>query len=136
MVSDMKKVLNINHLIEDKRRKQQLESHRQTVSAVRRSVECSLCYHMCAMCGCRLEGGSSSCLSGSSPLGSDLCTSCHAEFEKYLAVSIGEKVKLPDVFWHNKEWLRLWSAWSNYRQAIEEFRDSPEYKQLTEEFDE
>ena len=134
MVSAMNKVLNISHLIEDKRRQQQQESHRQAVRSVRRTVECSLCHHMCAMCGCRLEAGSSSCPSGSSPLGSGLYACCRAEFENYLAVSSGEKG--PDVFWHNKEWLRLWSAWSNYRQAIGKFKDSLEYKQLTEELDE
>jgi hypothetical protein len=62
-----------------------------------------------------------------------MCKDCGAEFEEFLAISGGEKK--PELFWHNQEWLNIWSAWLNYRKAITAFIASPEFKVLLDEID-
>ena len=37
-----------------------------------------------------------------------LCESCGAEFEDYIKIS-ENKGKPHDIFWHNREWLQMWS---------------------------
>jgi hypothetical protein len=43
--------------------------------------------------------------------------------------------KNSEIYWHNKEWMRLWSAWIEYRKAITKFRDSNEFRRLIKESD-
>jgi hypothetical protein len=83
------------------------------------------------MCGLRPETTEASEGSPAKTSGLTLCEDCKAEYEEFLAISKGEKQ--PDVFWHNKEWLDIWSAWLNYRKAITAFVASPEFKLLVEE---
>ena len=61
------------------------------------------------------------------------CLNCGQEFEDFLAIAKGEK--RPDIFWHNKEWLTMWSAWLDYRESIGDFVDSAEFKRILEEID-
>jgi hypothetical protein len=37
------------------------------------------------------------------------------------------------IFWHNDEWMKLWTAWLDYHKAIGEFRNSNEFKRLLKE---
>ena len=126
----MNNVLNINDRLEEKRQKQQAEVHRHKIEAVQRSIQCSSCHYKCAMCGYHLETADSSCPSELSPSDLNLCKSCRAEFEDFTKILGGKKDS--KVFWHNKEWMYLWSAWLDYIKAIKKFRKSKEFKQLTE----
>ena len=60
-------------------------------------------------------------------LGHPLCESCRSEFEDYLSILDGED---PEVFWHNKAWVKMWSTWLDYRKSIKDFMDSSEFKRL------
>jgi len=57
----------------------------------------------------------------------------HSEFEDFLGMS--REKKGSNIFWHNQEWVKLWSAWLDYYQAMGEFRNSTQFKQLSKELD-
>ncbi len=130
----MNKVLNITSRLEDKKRKHQIEIYRDKIETVQRFVQCSSCHFKCAMCGHHFENTESIYPPSSSPSpGFYLCESCRAEFEDFLKITSGKKGS--DVFWHNKEWVKLWSSWLDFRQAIGDFKNSAEFEQITKNFD-
>jgi len=83
------------------------------------------------MCGLYLKPGDSTNHSHSTQSEYTFCENCKGEFEEFLAISRGEKQ--PHLFWHNEEWMNMWSTWLNHRKAINRFIDSPEFKLLLEE---
>ena len=125
----MNNVLNITGRLKEKRQKQQAEVHRHKIETVQRFVQCSSCHYRCAMCGSHVEHTDSSCPSEISFSDLNLCESCRAEFEDFTKILSGKKGT--NVFWHNKEWIKLWSAWLDYIKAIKKFRNSNEFKQVT-----
>jgi hypothetical protein len=129
----MDKVVNIEERLASKRLKLQLEEHQGKIGAIQKLIQCSSCHFRCALCGQHLgESGCSSTIPSVS-FGFVFCDDCGGEFEEYLAVSQGEKP--PEVSWHNEEWLRMWSAWLDYRRTINGFVGSPEFKMLLDELD-
>lgn len=127
----MDKVLSINDRLEDKKRKEHEELHRQKAEALQRIVQCSSCQLSCAMCGSHFDMPDVVCPPASSYPDLNLCESCRTEYNDFLELSKGGKD--PDIFWHNEEWVSLWSAWLDYHKAIEKFRTSKEFKQLIKE---
>lgn len=132
----MDNILNITDRLESKKRKEQIEAFRGRVNALQKIVQCSSCRLRCGMCGHHLVPDAS-CPSASDsdslPSHTDLnlCASCRTEFNDFLEMASGKKGA--EVFWHNREWMNLWSSWLDYREAIREFRDSPEFRQLNTE---
>ena len=125
----MDKVLSITSRIENKRRQKQIESNRDKFDAVQRLLQCGSCRFKCAMCGTSAEKPkSSNSLKKSHPEFS-LCESCGAEFEDYTKIS-GKEGQPHDVFWHNREWLEMWSCWVEYQRSLNRFRQSFSVKQL------
>ena len=97
-----------------------------------RAVQCSSCHLKCAMCGSHLEDDDSSdCPPVSSSVNFNLCETCNSEFDDYLKMVSSQKSS--GIFWHNEEWLELWSAWLDYQEAIGAFRNSKEFRQLFKE---
>lgn len=129
----MEKVVNLTDRLEDKKRKEQVENHRHKSETVQRIVQCASCQFRCAMCGHHVKETEAPCVSPSFPEDCNLCQTCRAEYEDFLEISKGKKGS--GVFWHNMEWLKLWTAWSDYQKAIGEFRNSDEFRQLLEELD-
>jgi hypothetical protein len=129
----MDNVLNIADRIKDKKRKERVEAYRNRIETVHKVVQCSSCHYKCAMCGHHLGDIDSSCPSPSSQSGFNLCECCQEEFNDFFEISRGRKGS--DIFWHNKEWMKLWSTWLDYHRAIREFRNSTEFEQLTDEYD-
>ncbi len=127
----MKKVVDLTDRLEDKRLKRQIETHRDKSETVQRLVQCGSCRFRCAMCGHQMGETESSCLPVSPHSECNLCQVCHAEYEDFLEMSKGKKGT--DVFWHNEEWCRLWTAWLDYQKAMRAFRNSDEFRRLTEE---
>ena len=126
----MTKILNMQERLESKKQKEQLRRYRGSLETIRKIVQCSSCRLRCAMCGMQIENPEApddACLRSS---GLTFCSTCRAEYEEFLSIS--ENEKQPTVFWHNKEWRTLWSAWLNYRKAISDFTASPEFKRLIE----
>ncbi len=125
----MDKILNFTDRLKDKEKRQRKETFRQTAEVVQRTVQCSSCGMSCAMCGVHLEkSGGCGCGSTSNL---NLCEFCRAEFSDYLKMSKLETGS--EQFWHNKEWMKLWSAWLEYHKAINAFRNSKEFRQLLKE---
>jgi hypothetical protein len=124
----MNKIIDMQKKIEGKKQKDQLEKYRGRVETIQKIVQCSSCHFKCAMCGLQVSGADPV---NKTPLALALCEGCRSEFEEYLAISKCKKT--PDVFWHNREWLEIWTAWLSYRKAINAFTASREFKLLVEE---
>ena len=129
----MSNVLNITDRLKGKKHKEQLKAYRRKVEAIQRIVQCTSCHFRCAMCGQHLTSDETECPADTHSSNCTLCDGCRAEFDSYLEMT--HRKDGDELFWHNKEWLRLWSTWREYQQAIRRFRGSPEYKQLLEEPD-
>jgi hypothetical protein len=129
----MDKVLSITGRLEDRKRKQQLESDRQKVETIQRIVQCASCHFKCAMCGYHLKERKESYSSASSSRDFILCQSCEAEFQDFLEMAKSKEGS--DIFWHNEEWLNLWSAWVDYQKAVKAFKKSPEFYQMIKGLD-
>ena len=123
-----KKVLDITQRLQEKCRKQHIEANRDKVETTQRIVQCGLCQIKCAMCGYHARSADSPRQLILSPFGFSLCEICSAEFEDFLKIKQGKLEA--DVFWHNTEWLKLWSAWLDFQRTIMDFRNSSEFKQL------
>ena len=129
----MEKIVNIKERIESKKQKKQLAKYRGKIEAIKELIQCASCHFRCAMCGQLTDVKDPASGAPSSPLGLKFCEDCQGEFEEFLSIS--SRGKRPKVFWHNKEWVHMWSAWLNYRRAMNGFLNSPEFKLLLEEFD-
>lgn len=127
----MEKVLSITARLEDKRRKQQVETYRDKFEAVQRVLQCSACHFKCAMCGRHKTEAESSSPPPTASIESTLCESCRSEFEAFQKTS-KEGRSGPDIFWHNDEWIELWARWLDYQRSISKFRNSFDFKQLTD----
>jgi len=129
----MNKVLDIKNLLEKKERKQKAEFHRGKMETLQRIVQCSSCHFKCAMCGYHLNTADAPHTPPTRPTSFYLCRSCRAEFEEFLRLKNGKKGS--DSFWHNREWMQMWSTWFDFQQAIKKFKNSAEFEQITEELD-
>ena len=126
----MSKILDVSEKIATKKQREQLEKYRGRIETIQRVIQCSTCHFRCAMCG--LEAKSDPAESPAPRvLGLTFCEGCREDFEEYLAVTRGKKE--PSLFWHNKEWVDLWSALLDFRRAVTAFVASREFKLLVEE---
>jgi len=123
----MTKIVDMRDQILRKKQRELHEKYRGRVETVQKMIQCASCHFRCAMCGMQVDGRGT----GKSPLGLTFCEGCGLEFEEYQALTKGKKK--PDVFWHNMEWLNLWSSWLTYRRAVAAFMNSREFKLLMEE---
>jgi len=126
----MTKIVDMQHQLQKKKQKELLEKHRGRVETVQKMIQCSSCHFRCSMCGMQLEGGGGAVKSYP---GLAFCEGCGQEFDEYQNISRGKKQ--PEVFWHNTDWLNVWSSWLSYRRAISAFMNSREFKLLIEEMD-
>jgi len=128
----MSKIVDMSERIATKKQREQLERYRGRIETIQRMAQCSTCHFRCAMCG--LQAKSSDPAERRPPsetFGLTFCEGCSEDFEEYLAITKGKRE--PNLFWHNKEWVDLWSALLGYRRAITAFVGSREFKLLVEE---
>lgn len=125
------KIVNLAERLEHKRQKKQMAQYRGKIETIQKIVQCGSCKMRCAMCGLHLERDESSASPLPSSAGLIFCESCRSEFDDFLSVSKGGERS--EVFWHNKEWEKMWSSWIKYRKAMTAFVDSSEFKLLMEE---
>ena len=128
----MDKIVNLEKRKEDRKKREQAERYRAKVVAVQKVMQCSSCHMRCAMCGFHV-GDMDAPEERSTSHGLVLCGDCSKEYQDFLAVT--QKKTKSEVFWHNKEWIDMWSAWVGYRRAIIAFMKSKEFKFLLEELD-
>lgn len=129
----MNKILDIAERLKEKQREEQIEANRQKLETIQRTIHCSLCSFKCGMCGHHFNTTDAFCPPETATAEISLCESCREEFEDFLAQVSGRKGRR--MFWHNKEWVQLWSAWLDYREAIVNFRESYEFRRLIQELD-
>lgn len=128
----MEKVLSITGRIEDRKRRHEVNRFRNVLRTVQRTVRCSSCRLKCAMCGAHVEmPGSSSREAPEHARDVHLCQGCRAEFRDYLQFVHDRRAS--GLFWHNREWIRMWSAWMEFQRAIGDFKNTTEFKRLLEE---
>lgn len=125
------KIVSLADRLESKRQKKQIARYRGKIETIQKIIQCGSCQIRCALCGLHLKKEESSTDIPHASLGLTLCESCRSEFDDFLSVSKVQQQS--EVFWHNKEWVKMWSAWINYRKAMTAFVESPEYKLLMEE---
>jgi len=125
----MEKILSITGRIENKKRQEQITSNRDKFDAVQRLLQCGSCRFKCAMCGRHAQEADSENSENKPRSEFCLCESCGAEFEDYLRIS-EKKGKPHDIFWHNSDWLEMWSCWVAYQRSLNKFRKSFNMKQL------
>ena len=61
----------------------------------------------------------------------NFCTDCSEEYIDYI-----EKLKgngNPDNYWHNGAWQKIWHAWIDYQNTIDQYLKTKEFKQLLKE---
>jgi len=125
------KIVSLSERLESKRHKKQIERYRGKTETIQKIIQCSSCQIRCSMCGLYLKKEETSTEIPHASMDLMLCESCRSEFDDFLSVSRGQQPS--EVFWHNKEWVKMWSAWINYRKAMTAFVDSSEFKLLMEE---
>jgi len=128
----MDNVRSITDRLEHKRREKQIRAYREKATAVRKIVQCCSCGLRCGMCGQHMEASESCCTrhrGGGEPL--HLCDTCRGDFQDYLDRQSGKGGET--FFWHNDEWVGLWSAWVQLQEALRKFKDSKACKELTGE---
>lgn len=129
----MDNVVDIQARISQRRQGRQVRQYREKILALQKVLQCASCHFKCAMCGHHLNETADGSSIEPGPLGYVFCKSCKGEFEDFLAITSGDKN--PEVFWHNKAWLEMWSAWLDYQQAIQQFMRSAEFKLLLSEIE-
>ncbi len=132
-VDIMDKILSITDRLKEKKRKRHDEIYRLKMKAVLKTVQCASCQLSCGMCGAHVESADMTCPGISYPSKPNLCEICRAEYEDFLKMTKGNKGS--DIFWHNRQWMRLWLSWTEFHKAIKEFRDSKEFMEMTKDFE-
>jgi hypothetical protein len=118
----MDNVLSITERLENKRRETQIRVYREKATAIRKIVQCCSCGLRCGMCGQHMEPNEACCSRQRSGQDFHLCDACRADFQDYKAQLDGKRGE--DLFWHNDEWMALWSAWLQFQEALRKFKDS------------
>ena len=126
----MTKIVDIHDQLQKKKKKENLEKYRGRLYSIQKVIQCSSCRFRCAMCGTQVTSEESA---APTPFGLSFCGDCRAEFEEFVSVTKGRKP--PEVFWHNQEWIEVWTAWLDFRKAISAFVASKEYNLLLEELE-
>lgn len=127
----MDNVVDIKERITQRHKGRQMMLYRDKIRSLQKVLQCASCHLKCAMCGHHLHDSGEGADPDPGPLGYVFCKSCKGEFEDFLAITSGDKEA--EVFWHNKAWQEMWSAWLDYQQAIQRFMRSPEFKLLLSE---
>jgi hypothetical protein len=129
----MDNIVDIRTRIKQRRQGRQIRQHQEKIRSLQRVLQCASCHLKCAMCGRHISQAADDSGLEPGPLGYVFCKSCKGEFEDFLAITGGDKE--PEVFWHNRAWQEMWSAWMDYQQAIHRFMHSPEFKLLLSEIE-
>lgn len=61
---------------------------------------------------------------------------CEACLDEYQAFKRLEDGHAPEAFWHTEEWAEAWRSWLKYMRAKDQFRQSPVFLRLIEEYGE
>ncbi|MEW6262382.1 MAG: hypothetical protein AB1641_04825 [Thermodesulfobacteriota bacterium] len=100
------------------------QDRNQRKEALLALIRCARCPARCARCG--FQSDSAAVVTHPEPgLSFRLCPACLNEYRDLRAYLEGER-KPNTPSWQNREWVRLWLAWLEYKAALENFVSSPE----------
>jgi hypothetical protein len=128
----MDNVFSITERLENKRRETQLKAYREKATAIRKIVQCCSCGLRCGMCGQHMEPSEACCTRQRGGQDFHLCDTCKSDFQDYLEQLDGKCGE--DLFWHNNEWMDLWSGWLQFQEALRKFKDSKACRELTTDY--
>ena len=127
---------NVADIIEfEKRRRQQQDEEAvalrgEKLHLLQKVLQCARCQLKCSRCGTQVKEDDRWKPSG---LPYVLCSGCGEEYEAYVKLSRGEVAS--KCYWHNKEWMQVWSSWLKHQEALDQYRDSKEFLKLLNELD-
>ena len=120
--------------LEKRRQRQQREKNNgldeEKLDVLKKVLQCARCQLRCARCGTQIEGVEDK---EHAPLPYPLCSGCGDEYKVYLELTMGESAA--GRYWHNREWMEIWSTWLQHQKALDRYRSSKEFIKLLQEFE-
>lgn len=124
----MGNIVKFDECMEAEKKKRKVEKIKK-LTAIKKIFECTKCALKCTRCGTQVAVSQSSSYSREVPY--RFCMSCEDEFRDFLDKKRGTDRK--ELYWHNREWMATWEAWTEYQKAIKRYENSNEFKQLLNE---
>jgi hypothetical protein len=97
---------------------------------IQRMLRQPLTTAICEKCGTRINPDGSA-IEHSLRVPYCLCPDCSEEYIDYIEQLKGKGN--PDNYWHNGTWQKVWRAWIDYQNTIDQFLTSREFKKLLKE---
>ncbi len=109
---------------------------KRKILAVQKVFQCTHCAFKCEKCGTQINPDQKGKVKAPSDLRVPyrFCESCSEEYVDYIERLTGKGD--PKYFWHNEDWLEVWSKWIDYQSVIDRYLKSKEFRQLLEELKE
>jgi predicted RNA-binding Zn-ribbon protein involved in translation (DUF1610 family) len=114
--------------LSDKKR-EKLDRQRK-MKMVQKMLRLSQSNAKCEKCGIRINPDSST-IQHHLRVPYHFCPDCSEEYIEYIEQLKGNGN--PDNYWHNGVWQRVWRAWIDYRNTIDQFVRSKEFRRLLKE---
>ena len=131
----MAEIISLDAKLQDAINKKHELTRRRKLHAVKKVFQCTHCSFKCEKCGTQIkETESSDDSSNNLRVPYRFCGSCSEEYVDYIERLTGKGD--PEYFWHNEDWLEVWSKWIDYQSVIDRYLKSKEFRQLLEELKE
>jgi len=124
----MSKVIDIEDRLKLEQKKKLKVDKAKKMEAVRKVLQCTRCLARCHKCGVQFDTGA---LYKRYRGPYRLCQSCQDEYDEFLRLE--QEGGDSPLYWHNKQWRRLWRVWLEYQQALKDYGESPEFIELVRE---
>ena len=129
----MADIISIDNKLQLSKDKKAELVRKRKISAVQKVLQCTHCTFKCEKCGTQMSVSPG----GDEVIKKDLrvpyrfCESCSEEYLDYVDRLKGGGD--PDQYWHNDDWLGIWSAWIDYQSSVDRYLKSKEFLQLMNE---
>ena len=125
----MSKVIEIENRLELEKRKKKEAERRRNLAPLLHFLQCVCCRMKCWRCGSQVDVAAQPEPDSRIPF--SLCKSCHEEYSAYEGTQVDGETD--PKLWHNQEWKLMWEKWIEYQQAIRNFQQSEEIRELFRE---
>lgn len=125
----MSNVIEIENRLRSARRQKEEAERLKKISVVRKFMECTQCMLKCSKCGAQMDLPEAVNRDTSTPY--RFCLNCQEEYEEYMKHQLGQANDT--LYWYNREWQDIWRNWIEYQKALQNYKDSPEFKKLLRE---
>ena len=106
---------------------------KRKILAVQKIFQCIHCAFKCEKCGTQIDPDQKREIKVASDLRVPyrFCESCSEEYIDYIERLKGKGD--PECFWHNDDWIQVWSKWIDYQSVLDRYLKSREFRRLLEE---